>query len=420
MKKFLIIALIILIIIGIIVGGVWGYNYFTEQPQLSLNGLQEITLQAKEEYKEDGVKATYHKKDVSQEVTTIGKVDINTPGSYVITYKYTYGKEKNVEINRVVYVEDKQAPVLTLKGKKELTLYTDEAYKEPGYEAEDNVDNNLTNQVKTEKKKINNSKYQIIYTVVDSSGNKAETIRTVNLKERETKPSVEKTEEPASQGEGSSPTQTGANSGVIYLTFDDGPSLDITPKVLDILKAENVKATFFILNYDSNKEKLVKREANEGHSIGIHGYSHDYQKIYKSVDTYMENVTKLQSKIKKSTGITTYITRFPGGSSNTVSSFNPKIMTKLTKEVVKRGYKYFDWNVSSGDAGGAKNKDQVYNNVTKNLVKNRSNVVLMHDFSGNTKTLNALTAIIKYGKQHGYTFKAITKDTPMVTHHINN
>ncbi len=420
MKKFIIITLIIFIIIGIIAGSIWCYNYFTEEPKLILNGLQEITLQAKEEYKEEGVKATYHKKDVSQEVTTIGKVDTNTPGSYVIIYKYAYGKEKNVEINRVVYVEDKQAPVLTLKGEKELTLYTDEAYKEPGYEAEDNVDNNLTNQVKTEKKKINNSKYQIIYTVVDSSGNKAEATRTINLKERETKPSVEKPEEPTSQVEINSHTQTGANSGVIYLTFDDGPSLDITPKVLDILKAENVRATFFILNYDSDKEKLVKREASEGHSIGIHGYSHDYQEIYKSVDTYMENITKLQSKIKKSIGITTYITRFPGGSSNTVSSFNPKIMTKLTKEVVKRGYKYFDWNVSSGDAGGAKNKDQVYRNVTKNLVANRSNVVLMHDFSGNTKTLNALTAIIKYGKQHGYTFKAITKDTPMVTHHINN
>lgn len=210
------------------------------------------------------------------------------------------------------------------------------------------------------------------------------------------------------------------NSGIIYLTFDDGPSTDITPKVLNILAEENVKATFFILNYNTATEKLVKREAQEGHNIGIHGYSHDYKAIYQSVETYMKNVTTLQNKIKKTTGITTYITRFPGGSSNTVSSFNPKIMTKLTKEVVKRGFKYYDWNVSSGDAGGAKNRNQVYRNVTKNLMKDRSNVVLMHDFSGNNKTLDALRAIIQFGKKNGYTFKPITQDTPMITHAVNN
>lgn len=417
MKKILVIALIMILLIDIVIVCAFSYNYIKEEPQFKLNGIKEITLQANEEYKEEGAKVIYHKKDVSNDVIITGKVDITTPGTYVLTYKYTYGKEKVKELNRIVYVEDNVAPILNLKGEKELTLYEDETYKEPGYDAQDNVDNNITNKVEVEKKKIDNKKYQIIYTVVDSSGNKAEAIRTINLKQRE---KLQAAEENTEKKEEQNSIYTGPNSGTIYLTFDDGPSLDITPKVLDVLKAENVKATFFILNYDSNKEKLVKREAAEGHSIGIHGYSHDYNKIYKSVDSYMENVTKLQSKIKNSTGITSYITRFPGGSSNTVSSFNPKIMTKLTKEVVNKGYKYFDWNVSSGDAGGAKNKDQVYNNVTKNLVKNRNNVVLMHDFSGNTKTLNALTAIIKYGKQHGYTFKAITKDTPMVTHNVNN
>ena len=135
----------------------------------------------------------------------------------------------------------------------------------------------------------------------------------------------------------------------------------------------------------------------------------------------MNNITKLQKKIKKTTGYSPTIIRFPGGSSNTVSRHYSKgIMTRLTKKVVEEGFKYYDWNVSSEDAGGASTSSQVYNYVTKNLVKNRSNVVLMHDFSGNTKTLNALSDIIDYGLENGYTFKAITSDTPMVKHGVNN
>ena len=134
----------------------------------------------------------------------------------------------------------------------------------------------------------------------------------------------------------------------------------------------------------------------------------------------MDNIIKLQEKIKTTTGYNATITRFPGGSSNTVSKYNPGIMTTLSKEVLARGYKYFDWNVSSGDAGGAKTKDDVYNNVTKALRKDRANVVLMHDFNGNYKTLNALEDIIDFGLKNGYTFSKITEDTPMVTHSVSN
>ena len=134
----------------------------------------------------------------------------------------------------------------------------------------------------------------------------------------------------------------------------------------------------------------------------------------------MDNVKKLQSKIKNLTGITTTITRFPGGSSNTVSRFNPGVMTRLTKEVLNQGFKYYDWNVGSGDSGGAKTKEQIYNNVTKGLKKGRRNVVLMHDFSANKKTLNALKDIIEYGKKKGYSFDRITEKTPMVTQRVQN
>ena len=212
-----------------------------------------------------------------------------------------------------------------------------------------------------------------------------------------------------------------SNNGVIWLTFDDGPSANITPKILDILKKENIKATFFVINYSESNEHLVKRIVAEGHTIGIHGYSHEYSKIYKSKETFMNNVYTLQDRIYKSTGVKTMYTRFPGGSSNTVSKKYCKgIMTELTKEMIAKGFKYYDWNISSGDAGGAKNAKDVYKNVTKNLSKKRGNMVLMHDFGGNKKGLEALPEIIKYAKKEGYTFAPIDDDTPMYAQHVNN
>ena len=217
------------------------------------------------------------------------------------------------------------------------------------------------------------------------------------------------------------PKESKSTKGVIYLTFDDGPSASITPKVLDILKKEKVKATFFVLNYSKSNEKLIKRIVKEGHTIGIHGYSHVYSKIYKSKKAFLNNIYSLQEKIEKSTGVKTKYMRFPGGSSNTVSRHYYKgIMSMLTGEMLGRGFKYYDWNVSSGDAGGAKTSNDVYRNVTRNLSKKRGNMVLCHDFSGNTKTLNALTRIIRYAKKNGYRFAPIDDNTPLYNHHVNN
>ena len=93
-------------------------------------------------------------------------------------------------------------------------------------------------------------------------------------------------------------------------------------------------------------------------------------------------------------------------------------MTTLTKDVLSKGYHYFDWNIDSDDAGSAKSSSAVYNNVVRNLSKNKANIVLMHDIK--TQTKDALTSIIKFGKNNGYTFAKITMDTPMVTHKVNN
>ena len=133
----------------------------------------------------------------------------------------------------------------------------------------------------------------------------------------------------------------------------------------------------------------------------------------------MNNIYKLQDKIYKSTGVKTMYMRFPGGSSNTVSKkYSKGIMTRLTKFVLSKGFKYFDWNISSGDAGGAKNAKAVYKNVTKSLSKKRGNLVLCHDI--HQKTLEALPDIIKYAKKEGYTFSKIDDNTPMYGQHVNN
>lgn len=208
---------------------------------------------------------------------------------------------------------------------------------------------------------------------------------------------------------------------VIYLTFDDGPSLTSTPKVLDILKKNSVNATFFVINYDKKGEKLIKRAHEEGNAIAIHGYSHDYGAIYCSENAYMNNILKMQNKLYDTLGYKVWITRFPGGSSNLVSRhYKRGIMTRLVKKADENGFAYFDWNVSSGDAGGSINSAQVYRSVISGLKKNRDNVVLMHDFSNNTKTIGALESIIKYGKAHGYVFKTISASTNEVHHGVQN
>ena len=208
------------------------------------------------------------------------------------------------------------------------------------------------------------------------------------------------------------------NIGTIYLTFDDGPSNN-TSKILDILKQEDIKATFFLVNFNSSYNPVVKRIYDEGHSIGIHSYTHNYKLIYSSVSAYFDDLNKMNDKIKTITGSDTKLLRFPGGSSNTISSFNKGIMTTLVKEVTNAGYHYFDWNVDSSDAWSARNSNDVYNNVINNLKKG-TNIVLMHDLSSNEKTVNVLEKIIKNAKEKGYIFANITMNTKEIHHGINN
>lgn len=389
----------------------WGRKYTHKQtvqivdtisPEITLKGSDEIEYSYAKEYKDPGYKAIdNYDGDITDKVEL--KQNKINDDEIEIVYTVSDTSGNTTEKKRKVHLIDDVAPVITLNGNQRMYVVVGGKYNEKGAKATDDKDGDLTSKITTEGS-VNTDKagtYTITYKVSDSKGNEGKASRTVI---------VYKQQEANSQNK----------DGVIYLTFDDGPSSSITPKVLDILKKKSVKATFFILNYDSNGEKYIKREVAEGHTVGIHGYSHNYKDIYKSVDAYMSNITKLQTKIKNSTGITTYYTRFPGGSSNTISKFNPGIMSKLVNEVTARGFKYFDWNVSAGDAGEAKNSADVYNNVTKGLRKTRANVVLMHDFSGNKKTLNALESIIDYGLSNGFTFSKIDDSAPTAHHGVNN
>lgn len=215
-------------------------------------------------------------------------------------------------------------------------------------------------------------------------------------------------------------TVTPKEESIVYLTFDDGPNRYSTPKILNILKKHNVPATFFELKPANADFDLTKRVLKEGHTLALHGYQHKYDKIYKSEKIYKNNLDKQRALFFRKFGVWCTITRFPGGSSNTVSRYNPGIMTKITKKIHSWGYHYFDWNVSSGDAGDVKAASQVYRMVTSGLKKGRSNVVLMHDFNKNDKTINSLEKIIQYGKKHGYSFRAITASTDEIHHAVNN
>ena len=255
----------------------------------------------------------------------------------------------------------------------------------------------------------------------------ANNTNTTNTTETQSKPAENKTNENKTQTNKVSENKTAeskttASNGksIAYLTFDDGPS-SITNSVLDILKKYNVKATFFVINSGSYNKTTLQREVNEGHTIGLHAYDHNYAIAYKDDNSYLDGIDKLRAKVKADTGFDSHYIRFPGGSSNTISKrYSKGIMSRITKTAKQRGYKYYDWNVDDDDAGSARTADDCYNNVVRELRPNRSNIVLMHDFGTNKKILEALPRIIEYCQKNGYTMLPIDDNTPEIHHGISN
>lgn len=201
---------------------------------------------------------------------------------------------------------------------------------------------------------------------------------------------------------------------IAYLTFDDGPSV-ITPQILDILKENGVKATFFVIGRNiKGYESVLKRAVAEGHTIAGHSYSHNYDVIYHDVDAFFKDLEKGQIAIEQVTGKKTSVFRFPGGSNNSVSknAQDPKvygknkwIMKDLVKEAENRGYHYYDWNVSTGDAAAqGYTPESAIKKVGEGIKAKKDVVILSHDSAPKINTVKALPKIIELLKNEGYSF----------------
>lgn len=398
MNKKIIIT--ILILIAAVAVGIYALSV---TPHIILNGESEVEVTMKDGYNEPGAVAKFSFKDISSHIEIDSKVNDSKVGTYTVTYTVTYLGKTDSAV-RTVNVVDKEPPEITLEGGDSISIRPGQKFSEPGYRAVDDSDGDVTSTVfrKGIVDVSNKGSYVLTYEATDSYGNHGAVTRKVKVEG-----------EPVKQ-----------EKGTIYLTFDDGPSLSSTPEILDILKKYKIHGTFFIINYgdDKNKLAIVKRAIKEGNTVALHSYSHDYSRIYKSSDVFMDNLKQLHDKLKNDTGYEAFCMRFPGGSSNTISkNYCSGIMTELAGKVQEEGYLYNDWNVDSTDASGNNvPADRLIASVKKECSKNTFNVVLMHDTDAKATTVKALPEIIEWGLEEGYSFKAITKDSPTFHHQINN
>ena len=203
----------------------------------------------------------------------------------------------------------------------------------------------------------------------------------------------------------------------VYLTFDDGPSPN-TAAILDILKRYDVKATFFTVGKES--ESLVpmyKRILDEGHTLGMHSYSHVYDEIYSSKDSFEKDLDKISDYITEQTGYTPVIYRFPGGSKNTHIGNKFEDFCSVLNE---RGIKYYDWNISTQDASNpALPAEEIVENALKDIDKYEEVMILMHDLGNKSTTVAALPTIIEALQAEGIPIMPIDESTMLIQHHTN-
>lgn len=440
-----------------------------------ITGSEHMQIEAGETFTEPGVRVVTNGRLFSQgeedfPVVTEGSVDTARVGEYKLRYKtnylfHTFSAERTVE------VVDTTPPQITLKHKAGYEPLWMDGYEEEGYTAKDIVDGDVTAKVETEL-----GDGVVIYTVTDSHGNKATASRELpglavpvialnNGENVSAKASVYYREPgfTATDGLGNDITSLVSVSGevvpytpgeydriytivnskgesvsvtrhitivpvsnpvtvmpdqkTIYLTFDDGPG-PYTSQLLDILAKYEVKATFFVTASYPKYQDMIGRAYREGHSVGVHSYTHDYYTIYSGEKAYLDDFNAMEDIIYDQTGSYTTLFRFPGGSSNTVSSFNPGIMSRLTSTMEGMGYVYFDWNVSSGDAGETKDTKQVIENVIDGVSGKRAAVVLQHDIKD--FSVNAVEKIILWGLNNGYAFRSLDESSYTAHHGVNN
>lgn len=238
--------------------------------------------------------------------------------------------------------------------------------------------------------------YHISFSATDKHGNKAE--KTISVTIKQPKPIGDK---------------------IIYLTIDDGPSAN-TPAILDILDRYHVKATFFVTAQCPGYLDYITLAHQKGHAIGLHTYSHHYATIYANETAYFNDLQAISDVVYQQIGIHPNILRFPGGSSNTVSAnYNSGIMSRLSKQVLAKGYQYFDWNGASGDGNSSLSASALIKEATS-FGGQSPLMMLTHDHSGSGASVEALPAIIEYYQNLGYTFQTVDINTSGFHHGINN
>ena len=205
-------------------------------------------------------------------------------------------------------------------------------------------------------------------------------------------------------------TQPVTSKKTAYLTFDDGPDPKNTPKILDILKQNGIKATFFVCgNMVDTYPEMLKRIFDEGHAIGNHTYNHNYSELYPSVNNFLWQLEQTDQAIFETIGVRPLIIRAPGG---TIGVFNANYDQMLEKN----GYVEYDWNVDSEDAHGsnvpAQELIRQVDIQTQQTFSHDSAIILMHNTEAKSTTVEALPAIIKILKDRGYSFGVITPQTP--------
>ena len=329
-----------------------------------------------------------------------GKVDREALADRV---RYTVSDSSGnvTTVERVLPKLNYQPPTITLLGDDPMTVEAALSFEDPGCTAQDVLGNDLTDYLEVDSDVVPwlAGDYEIRYTLTSDFGDSVSAVRRVTVV-------------PVGLPEAVKP-----EGKVIYLTFDDGPG-PYTAQLLDILKAYGVKATFFVTNQAPKYLDLIGRAYREGHSIGVHTSVHDYDLIYSSEEAYFKDFFDMEEIVFQQTGEHTRMFRFPGGSSNTVSSFNPGIMSRLTRAMNDLGYQYFDWNVVSGDAGETNKTNKIVEKIEEGCRENRISIILQHDIKD--YSVAAVEDVIIWGLQNGYSFRALELDSPAMHHGVNN
>lgn len=371
---------------------IWGYFsfqrkiIFIEHPTLEINSVfhyQEYIYKIK---KGSIKEVTYNAKDLN----------IHALGHYQVTYFFK-GKEYHLKIKVIDSKKPqiKEIRPLKIEKGKSYDLKQGLSIKDNSHQYNLTIDPQNFNPHKT-------GTYTVIYKVTDLSNNQTLFKRQVEVLEKlEIGTSIE------------------SNEKIVYLTFDDGPSGN-TDKILTILDQYQAKATFFVTGCHQEYNYLIKKAYQKGHTIGLHSYQHEYPDIYQSKKAYFNDLDKIGKMVKEIIGFTPHYIRFPGGSSNKVSkNYCTGLMSILTKEVIKQGYQYYDWNGDTNDASS--NNVSVHEIISSVTNENHQNImILAHDTNAKNTTVEALPSIISFYQKKGYSFQAINDESFYVHHHVQN